>query len=209
MPNYQKIEDNGKISTDPKLRLRNFDARHGRIETGAVVKSRKGLSGVERGKGICYQRKGKGHCSKGDKCRFRHESDDRAPKPTPKATTPSEPSMTRGRSVSKNKSIRSKSNHGAILRQLCRYCLKGTCTRSPGECWHPPECHFFQTESGCKAGDKCLFPHYKVEEQPSKKPKKELSKREKRWGAVAVAKTVPRLGCASQDSEPSELPKSV
>ena len=30
----------------------------------------------------------------------------------------------------------------------------------------------FKTESGCKAGDKCLFPHYKVEEQPSKKPQK-------------------------------------
>ena len=25
---------------------------------------------------------------------------------------------------------------------------------------------------GCKAGDKCLFPHYKVDEQPKKKPKK-------------------------------------
>ena len=31
-----------KRSTDPKLRLRNFDARHEKIETGAVVKSRKG-----------------------------------------------------------------------------------------------------------------------------------------------------------------------
>ena len=29
------------------------------------------------------------------------------------------------------------------------------------------------------------------------------------WGAAAVVKTVPQLGCVSQDSEPSELPKSV
>ena len=36
-----------KRSIDQKLRLRNFDAKHGRIETGAVVKSRKGLNGVE------------------------------------------------------------------------------------------------------------------------------------------------------------------
>ena len=28
---------------------------HGKIETGAVVKNRKGLSGVEGGKGTCYQ----------------------------------------------------------------------------------------------------------------------------------------------------------
>ena len=34
-----KIEDNG---IDQKLRSRNFDARHGNIETGAVVKNRKG-----------------------------------------------------------------------------------------------------------------------------------------------------------------------
>ena len=45
---------------DQKLRLRNFDARHGKIETGAVFKSRKGFSGVKRGKGICYQWKEKG-----------------------------------------------------------------------------------------------------------------------------------------------------
>ena len=39
-------------STDQKHRLRNFDARHGRMGTGAVVKNRKGMSGVEGGKGI-------------------------------------------------------------------------------------------------------------------------------------------------------------
>ena len=38
---------------DQKLRLRNFDARHGKIESGAVIKSRKGIIGVEGGKGIC------------------------------------------------------------------------------------------------------------------------------------------------------------
>ena len=95
MPNSQKMKTMVKRSTDQKLRLRNFDARHGRIETGAVVKSRKGLSGVERGKGTNYQWKEKSQCSKGDQCSFRHESDDRAPKPTPKAAPPSEPSMTR------------------------------------------------------------------------------------------------------------------
>ena len=55
MPNYQKLKTMAKISIDQKSRLRNFDARHGTIESGAVVKSRKGLSGVERGKGTCQQ----------------------------------------------------------------------------------------------------------------------------------------------------------
>ena len=44
MPNYQRLKTMVKRRNDQKLRLRNFDARHGRIESGAVVKSRKGLS---------------------------------------------------------------------------------------------------------------------------------------------------------------------
>ena len=130
------------------------------------------MSGVEGGKGTCYQWKEKGQCSKGDQCSFRHESGDRAPKPDHNAATPSEPSLPRGRSVSKKRSIQGKSNHGAILRQPCRYSLKCTCTRSPCEYWHPPECHFYKTETGCKAGDRCMFPHHKVDEQPNTKPKK-------------------------------------
>ena len=104
MPDYQKLKTMVvKRSIDQKLRLRNFDARHGIIETSAVVKSREGLSGVDGGKGTCYQRREKGKCSKGNQCSFRHESNDHAQKPTPKAATPSEPSMTRGRSVSRKK----------------------------------------------------------------------------------------------------------
>ena len=63
-----------KRRKNQKLRLRNFDARHGRVESGAVIKSRKGLIGVEGGKSICYQWKEKGQCSKGDTCSFRHET---------------------------------------------------------------------------------------------------------------------------------------
>ena len=37
----------------------------------------------------------------------------------PKAATPSEPSVSRGRSVSRKRSIRGKSNHGATPRQPC------------------------------------------------------------------------------------------
>ena len=54
VPNYQKLKTMVMRSIDQKNRLRNFDARHGRLATGAVVKNRKGLIGVEGGKGICY-----------------------------------------------------------------------------------------------------------------------------------------------------------
>ena len=157
IPNNQKLKTMVKKSFDQKLRLRNFDARHGRIESGAVIKSRKGLTGVEGGKG--NQWKEKGQCSQGDCCSFRHETQDRAQKPEHTAATPSEPTVTQGRSVSRTRSIRAKSNHGSILRQPCRYYLKGTSTRTSCEYWHPPECQYYENETGCKAGNKCLFPH--------------------------------------------------
>ena len=125
---------------------------------------------------------------------------DRAQKPTPKAATASEPSTTRGRSVSRKRSI-----HGSILRQPCRYYLKGTCMRSPCEYWHRPECQFYPAETGCKARDKCLFLHHKVDEQPNKKPKNSYHFHKGRLSddkhAVVIVRILPQLGCVSQDSE--------
>ena len=152
VPNYQKLKTMEKRSVDQKLRLRNFDARHVKIESGTVVKSRKGPIGVEGGKGTCYQWKEKGQCSQGDRCSFRHGTQDRAQKPAHTAATPSEPTASQGRSVSRVRSIRGKSNHGSILRQPCRYHLRGTCTRSPCEHWHAPECQNHKTETVCKEG---------------------------------------------------------
>ena len=90
MPNCQKLKTMVKRSIDQKLRLRKFDARHEKIETGAVVRSQKGLSGVERGKVFVTSGKKQGQCSKGDQCSFRHDGYELA-KPTPKAAPPSEP----------------------------------------------------------------------------------------------------------------------
>ena len=148
VPIYQKLKTMVKRSTVQKLRLRNFDARHGRIESGTVVKSRKGLVGFEGGKGTCYQWKEKGQCFQGDRCSFLHETQDCAQKPEHTAATPSEPTVSRGWSVSRKRSIRGEGNHGSILRQPCRYHLKGTCTRTPCEYWHAPECQFCKSENG-------------------------------------------------------------
>ena len=59
VPNCQKLLTMVKRSTHQKLRLRNIFARREKIETGAVVKSHKGLIGVDGGKGTCYQWKKK------------------------------------------------------------------------------------------------------------------------------------------------------
>ena len=118
--------------------------------------------------------------------------------------TPSEPTASRSRSVSGKRCIRGKSNHGSILRHPCRYYLKGICTRTSCEYWHPPVCQFNRTETGCKARCKSLFPHHKVDEQPNKKPKKGYYSRRRRESddknSVASVKSVSQFGCVSQDS---------
>ena len=49
-------------------------------------------------------------------------------------------------------------------RPPCTYFMKGTCTKSPCEYWHPPECQLYKTKSGCQFGAECSFPHWNVEE---------------------------------------------
>ena len=60
---------------------------------------------------------------------------------------------------------------------------------------------FYKSESGCKFGDECSFPHWKVEEQPKKKPKKGGD-----TSAAAILKSVRQLVCVLQDTEPLESP---
>ena len=45
---------------------------------------------------------------------------------------------------------------GRMFRCPCKDYLKGTCTNSFCEKWHPPECLFYKTKSGCRFGEKVL-----------------------------------------------------
>ena len=69
------------------------------------------------------------------------------------------------------------------------------------EKWHPPECLFHKSENGCRFGEKCSYAHRQVDEQPSKRSKKNGDK-----SAVAMLKITRQLGCVFQDMEP---PKST
>ena len=113
-----KLKTMVKRNINQKIRLRNFDARHGRIETGAVVKSPKGKSGIERGQGVRYLWKAKGQCSRGRQCSFWHDGGERA-KSTPKTAPPSEPPTPRGRSASRKRRLRGRSPSGKTDRQPC------------------------------------------------------------------------------------------
>ena len=77
------------------------------------------------------------------------------------------------RNASRTRWPRGKSPSGRTSRWPCKDYLMGTCTNSFREKWHPPECLFYKTEKGCRFGEKCSYAHRQVDEQPSKRSKKE------------------------------------
>ena len=153
----------------------------------------------QRSLGDCWQWKADGQCSKGDNCSFRHDKDKRAkstqPNPSPGSST-----QQNVKNASRTKSPRGRSQSGKMARLPCKDHLKGTCTTPFCEKWHPPECLFYKTKSGCKFGEKCSYAHRQVDERPSKKSIKNGDK-----FAVAMLKNTRQLGCVFPDMEP---PKS-
>ena len=188
-----------KRSIEQNLRIKNFEARNGNYETNAVVKNQGTKQREQRTLGDCWQWKANGQCSKGDNCSFRHDMNKRAkstqPNPSPRSST-----RQNERNASRTRSPRGKSPSGRMSRLPCKDYLKGTCTNSFCEKWHPPECLFYKSESGCRFGEKCSYAHRQVDEQPSKRSKKNGDK-----SAVAMLKSTRQLGCVFQDMEP---PKS-
>ena len=85
---------------------------------------------------------------KGDNCSFRHDVNKRAkltqPNPSPSSST-----QQSVKNASRTRSPRGRSPSGRMARLPCKDHLKGTCTNSFCEKWHPPECLFYKTKSGC------------------------------------------------------------
>ena len=135
------------------------------------------------------------------------------PNPSPSSST-----RQNGRNASRTRSPRGKSPSGRMFRLPCKDHLKGTCTNSFCEKWHPPVCLFYKSENGFRFGEKCSYAHRQVEEQPSKRSKKNGDKsavamlkrnedpsRTGRPVLNAYSSSTRQLGCVSQDMEP---PKS-
>ena len=78
---------------------------------------------------------------------------------------------------------RTLSPSGRMCRWPCKNYLKGTYNNLFCEKWHPPECLFYRTKSGCRFGEKCSYAHRQVDDQPCKRSKKNDDK-----SAVAVLK---------------------
>ena len=186
-PDYHRLQV--KRSIEQNLRNKNFEAKNGNCERNAVVKNQDPNQRGQRTPGDCWQWKANGQCSKGDNCSFRHDINKRA------GTT-----RQIERNASRTRSPRGKSPSGRMFRLPRKEYLKGTCTNSFCGKWHPPECLFYKTESGCRFGEKCSCAHRQVDEQPSIRAKKNGDK-----SAVAMLKSTRQWGCVFQDVEP---PKS-
>ena len=104
-----------------------------------------------------------------------------------------------------------------MSRWPCKDYLKGTCTNSFCEKWHPPECLFHKTKSGCRFGKKCSYAHCQVDEQRSTRSEngdksavamvKKKHESFDRTGRPVVCNSsnTRQFGCVFQDMEP---PKS-
>ena len=100
------------------------------------------------------------------------------PNPSPSSST-----RHNERNASRTRSPRGRSPSGRMSRWPCKDYLKGTCNNSFCEKWHPPECLFYMSESGCRFGEKCSCAHRQVDEQPTNRSKKNNDK-----SAVAMLK---------------------
>ena len=131
------------------------------------------------------------------------------PNPSPSFST-----RQNDRNASRTRSPRGKGPSGRMFRWPCKDYLEGTCTNSFCEKWHPPECLFYKSKSGCRFGEKCSCAHRQVDEQPRKKSQKNgdksavamLQKHEPyvRTGRPVVcdSSNTRQLGCVFQDMEP-------
>ena len=146
---YHRLKTMVKRSVEQNLRMMNFEARNGIFETSAVVKNQRMKQHEQRSLGDCWQWKANGQCSKADSCSFRHDANKRSkstqPNPSPRSST-----QQSVKDASRTRSPRGRSPSGKMARLPCKDYLKGTCTTPFSEKWHPPECLFYKSESGCR-----------------------------------------------------------
>ena len=137
-PDYHRLKTMVKRSIEQTLRIKNFESRNGHYETNAVVKNQGTKQREQRTLGDCWQWKTNRQCSTGDNCSFRHDVKKRA-KPTQPKLSPRSSTRQKVRNASRTRSPRGRSPSGRMSRLPCKDYLKGTCTNSFCEKWHPPD----------------------------------------------------------------------
>ena len=152
-PDYHRLKTMVKRSIEQDIR-NNFGIRNGNFDKNDVVKNQGTTQCVQRILGDCWQWETNGQCVKGNIA--------------VSATiwisvgkvTPSKPSPNFIQQNAKNH------REPEVSKE------KGTCNNSFCEKWHPPECLFYKTKSGCRFGEKCSYAHRQVDQQSTERSKK-------------------------------------
>ena len=181
-PDYHRLKTMVKISTEQDIRNKNFGARNGNYERNAVDKNPGTKQRRHRILGDCWQWELNGQCSRGDNCSFRRDISKRAKSTQPNLFPRSFTRQNEG-NASRTRSPTGRSPSGRMSRWPCKDYLKGTCNNSFCERWHPPECLFYKTKSGCRFGEKCFLHTVRLMNSRLKGPKKNDDK-----SAVAMLK---------------------
>ena len=189
-PDYHKLKTVVKRSIEQELRNSNFGARNGYYERNAVVKNQGTTQRGQRILGDCWQWETNGQCVKGDNCSFRHDINKRAKSTQPNPSPSSSTRQNEGNAM-RNRSPRGKSPVEKCFDCPARMTSKELAPNSFCEKWHPPECLFYKTKSGCRFGEKCSYAHRQVDEQPTERSQKNDDK-----SAVAILKKSDRVSRA-------------
>ena len=127
------------------LRNKNFGIRNGNYERNAVVRNQ-GTKHREQRTLRKLHLSPLEHCPLVFHCQQSpHDINKRAestqPNPSPRSST-----RQNERNASRTRSPRGKNSSGRMFRLPCKDYLKGTCSNSCFEKWHPPECLFYKSE---------------------------------------------------------------
>ena len=170
-PDYHRLKTMVKRSIEQDIRNKIFGTRNGNYERNAVVKNQGTKQRVQRILGDCWQRETNGQCVKGDNCSFRHDMDKRG-----KISHQIRPRILSCGRVSENhREPEVPEAEVPVVKRLdglARITFEELAITHFEKKWHPPECLFYKTTSGCRFGEKCSFAHRQVDEQPTKWSKK-------------------------------------
>ena len=199
-PDHHRLKTMEKRSIEQNLRMSNLEARNGNYYTSTVVKNQGTKQRGQRSLADCWQWKAEGAVFGRRQLQFPTRYQWACKKQHSRILLGA---LLRGRMREMHrepeKSWRQKPKweNGRLP---CKNYLKWTCTTPFCEKWHPPECWFYKSESGCKFGDECSYAHRQVDEQPSRRSQKNGNRI-----AVAFVKNTRHFCCVFQDMEP---PKS-
>ena len=181
-PDYHRLKTMVKKSIEQDIRNNNFGARSGNYERNAVVKNPGTKQRVQRILGDCWQWKSNGQCSRGDNFSFRHDIKKRGKMTQPNPSPNSFMQQSEQKFVENPKSQR-KVSVVECLDGPARITSKELAPIHSVICGTLQKSLFYKTKSGCRFGEKCSYAHRQVDEQPSKRSKKNDDK-----SAVAMLK---------------------